>query len=222
MNNLSNNTVLPFTAATYDYGRFINIMVMTIIIPLFLLFGFIALKSDFAKPGFTTSGTINNMSANYTDRNPEGLRHINNGADNAFAANNNYMIGIRGAILCPEWPDRIPMIPVDKDCDRIERPTMESYRSTDLVDSPPELIWMKYPDLNKEAGFDLQLVKVSLSILVDYTGKPLEVNFENDTTIDDITKKVIVQSVESSLFRPAQVDNQAVGCWITIPMEFEV
>ncbi|MCP4705376.1 MAG: hypothetical protein GY865_12290, partial [candidate division Zixibacteria bacterium] len=96
------------------------------------------------------------------------------------------------------------------------------YLSIEMVDKAPELIWMVYPNLVKTGSANLSSVQVTLNILVDYSGKAIEVAISGETMIDQNTIQTVLESARTSLFKPAQKNNQSVKCWVQVPMEFEI
>lgn len=222
MYNFSFNSVLPFTAVTFDYDRLLNGLAGIIIIPLFFLIGFSAIESDFGKIESIDSNNIGlTMQSNYYSDCTVGQR-------NNCSPRGSFLAGDfpgKGMIFCSYLPDDQSVnSSLNKDCEKLKAVAYDStvYQSSDLVDRPPELIWMVYPDLSRAESLDVPSVQVTLSVLVDYTGKVLEVTIADESLLAHGAKQIILESVKTSLFRPAQKNNHSVNCWVQIPLEVEV
>ena len=222
MYNFSFDSVLPFTAVVFDYDRLSNALVGIILIPLFLLAGFSAIESDFGKiksadsQRFGFAWQSNNIS-DCTVGQGYGCSPSVGFVASDFPG--------KGMILFSVMPDDQSLnSSLNKDCEKINGANYDStvYRSVDLVDKPPELVWMVYPDLSKAESVNVPSVQVTLSVLVDYSGRVLEVTFADESLIDHSAQQIILKSVKTSLFRPAQKNNQSVKCWVQVPLEVEV
>ncbi len=222
MYNFSLEAVMPFTAAVSGYDRLLNVLVGIIIIPLVLLVGFSAIESDFEKirpinsesPGYVS--LLKNLSVCTMGQN-FGSSHPSD-----FIAGD--IMG-KGMMFFPFRPnDNIMNGSLDKDCNKVNRAIIDTtiYMSSDLVDKAPELIWMVYPDLPKTNRTDLMSVQVTLSVLVDYSGKPLEVTITSEPTMSFSAKQIVLESAKTSVFKPAQKNNRSVNCWVQVPLELEV
>lgn len=222
MYNFSFSAVLPFTAAATGFDRLLKSLVGIIIIPLLLLIGISAIMSDFGKIKSHNSGKsgIELQSVINSDFNVG--RSFDSSPSQGFNAGD--ILG-KGMIFCSVFPDDQSVnSSLNKDCDKLKSvvydPTI--YLSSDKVDSPPELIWMIYPDLSQAGLADVQVVQVTLSVLVDYSGKPLEVTIADEISIGHSAKQIILESARTSVFKPARKNNQSVNCWVQIPLELEV
>jgi len=222
MYNFSFSAVLPFTAAAVGFDRLLKSLIGIIIIPLLTLIGISAIMSDFDKirpinsnnQGFTSQ--LNNLSVCNKNQQPGFSSSGGSVPGNVWG---------KGIILFPSMPgDQLINSSSNKDCDKIKAIGFDStiYLSPDMVDSPPELIWMIYPDLSKADIGDVPSVQITLSILVDYSGKPLEVTIADETLIGHSAKQIILESARTAVFKPAQKNNQSVNCWVQIPLELEV
>lgn len=217
MYNFSFSAVLPFTAAALDYDRLYNALVGMIIILLLLLVGFSAIQSDFK-----------NIEPTNLDNHSFTLQANNQSVCTSGQKQNSpYSAGPvcgRG-LLYPMMPsDQFLIYLMEKDCGTVNTVLYDStiYLSTDLVDKPPELIWMIYPELSRAGLNNVSSVQVTLSVLVDFCGKPLEVTITDETLMDNSAKQIILESARTSVFNPARKDNQSVRCWVQLPLELEV
>ena len=218
MYNFSLEAVMPFTAVS-GYDRLLNVLVGIIIIPLVLLVGFSAIQSDFEKIRPTKSDGSGSFSSS------NNLSVCTIGQNFGSSRPNDFIVGNiigKGMMFFPFRPnDNIMNGSLDKDCTKISRAIIDTtiYMSSDLVDKAPELIWMVYPELTEPATGSVQ---VTLSVLVDYSGKPLEVTITNEDAMSNSTKQIVLEAARTSLFKPAQKNNQSVNCWVQIPLELEV
>ncbi len=222
MYNFGYNSVLPFTAAVNGSDRLVNALIGIIIIPLFILAGFSAIESDFENimpmnsggPGYISQSnkpSICNM----------GQRQSSSLSGGSVIGN---ILG-KGMILCPLMPgDQFVNFSSKKDCGKANGTICDStiYLLTDMVDKPPELIWMIYPDLSNVGLGSVSSVQITLNILVDYTGKPLEVTIADETLIGHSAKQIVLESARTSVFKPARKNNQSVRCWVQIRLALDV
>ncbi len=222
MYNFSLEAVMPFTAAVSGYDRLLNALVGIIIIPLLLLVGFSAIKSDFEKIRPTNSDGPGYVSLSKNLSVCTMGQNIGSSQSSDFIAEN--IIG-KGMMIFPFSPnDNMMYGSLDKECNKINSAVFDStvYLSSDLVDKAPELIWMVYPDLPKTNRTDVSSVQVTLRILVDYSGKPLEVTIANEDAMSHSTKQIVLESAKTSLFKPAQKNNRSVNCWVQVSLKLKV
>lgn len=194
------NTVLPFAADLNGYDRFLRALVWAIVLPLLLLVGFLAIESDFVKTEATNFSNTGNRPTNTGD---------------AWG---------RGIIFCPMMTDELfTNFSADTDYTKSNGVIFDStiYTSPDLVDNPPELVWMVYPNLSNLKTKDASAIRVLMNVLVDCSGKTLEVIFTDGKEIDFNTKQLILEAVKTSIFKPARKNNLVVRCWVQIPLEVE-
>ncbi|MFH2035661.1 MAG: hypothetical protein ABIJ45_04605 [Candidatus Zixiibacteriota bacterium] len=218
MYNFSLEAVMPFTAVS-GYDRLLKTLVGIIIIPLLILIGFSAIQSDFKEIRPTNSDGSGYV---FSSKN---LSVCTVGQDFGSSDPGDFVAGNimgKGMMIVPFSPHDNKMNgSSDKDCTKINRAIIDTtiYISSDLVDKAPELIWMVYPELTEQVT---GAVQVTLSVLVDYSGKPLEVTIVNEELMSLSTKQIVLESAETSLFKPAQKNNRSVNCWVQVPLELEV
>ncbi len=219
MYNFSLEVVMPFTAAVSGYDRLLNVLVGIIIISLVLLIGFSAIQSDFGEIRPTNSdgqgyvSLSNNLSVCTSGQDFDSL------CSTDFIAGN--IMG-KGMMIFPFSPnDNMMNGSLDEDCNKVNRAIIDTtiYMTSDLVDKAPELIWMVYPELTESTS---GAVQVMLSVLVDYSGKPLEVTIVNDDSMSNSAKQIVLESAKTSVFKPAQKNNRSVNCWVQLPLKLEV
>jgi len=222
MSNSCFNPVLPFTAAVNGYIRLLNALTGVIVIPLLILAGFSAIESDFERirPAHPSTHGYTSQSAEYsvcTISRAGGIPVL----DGSVIGN----VWKKGMILFPLISGQQFIKYSSKgDCGKTNGAVFDStiYISSDMVDKPPELIWMIYPDLSKADPADVFPIQVTLNILVDYTGKPLEVIIADETLMSHNARKIVLESAKTSVFKPAQKNNQSVRCWVQVPLELKV
>lgn len=88
------------------------------------------------------------------------------------------------------------------------------------VDTPPKLVWMKFPDYPKRAGDMAMEGKVLLRVLVDKRGKAKEVEIIKEIPANAGFGQPCIEQAQKAIFTPAFKDNKPVQSWVTIPIEF--
>ncbi len=222
MYNFGYNSVLPFTAAVNGFDRLLNALIGVLIIPLLILAGFSAIESDFVNMIPTNS----NNSGCTSHSNKLSICTIGPRQSSSLSGGSVFCnVWGRGIILFPLMPGGLFInSSLKKDCEKARGVICDStiYLSSDMVDKPPELIWMIYPDLLNAGLGNVSSVQVTLNILVDCNGKPLEVTIADETSIGHSAKQIVLESAGTSQFKPARKDNQSVRCWVQVPLVLEV
>ncbi len=94
-----------------------------------------------------------------------------------------------------------------------------TYTQDDSLDSPPEFVWMKYPDIISPADTKTADWQVTLNVLVDPQGRPLKAEILTEMPSNSDVGKITSEAVMNALFTPAIRHGNPVRCWIKIPLK---
>jgi hypothetical protein len=83
-------------------------------------------------------------------------------------------------------------------------------------DQPPELIWLKMPDIKNKV--QITQWEVTLRILIDKTGKPVRAVVLSENPLNAGIGALISQSIISAIFSPGLKDGIPVQCWVNLPI----
>jgi len=95
-----------------------------------------------------------------------------------------------------------------------------TYQSVEAVESPPKLIWMKYPELPEVMPDKAPRQEIILKVLVDNFGRPVDVILGGGQSIDEKTAGCAIEAARTSQFKPALINNRPVRCWVEVPIHF--
>ncbi len=218
MYNFGINAIPPIIVVANGFNRLFKALVGIIIIPLLLLAGFTELKSDFENIGPADASHFG-----FTSQTKKVLTDLNRQYNQIRSPV--LSVGRRAMLLYPMMPDELFLThSADSVRGKTGRIVYDStiYMSSGKVDKPPQLIWMIYPDLSKGDLGNVSSIRITLNILVDHTGQPLDVTIADETLLNRSAKQIVLESARTSVFRPARKDNQSVKCWVQVPLELEV
>lgn len=203
---------IPFAAAGKRRQHRINLILGFILIPLILWVSAEIVMSDFGggyfakNDNFTADINQRSQSATSGGQYPTGSPSI------CFSA--------KGMILLPApvYESCFGSSAVDSKGGGAVGDTT-TYLSADMVDIPPELIWMIYPEYSDDNMHDISPVKIVLKILVDQSGQASEVVITEEPSVNHGFTEAVLESARTSVFTPAMKDNHPVKCWISFPLE---
>jgi len=204
MHNLDFGLRAPLITAHNNIPR-VNILAGLVVIPLIILAGFYAIRAD-----FDNRQDLFDLSRKFS---------IDSAGEPFFPSV--YDVGGKGAMFYPIWPERdYPVYPSLKERGASENIIIDTtvYRSVDAVDAAPELIWMLYPNLIGEDSPAKSPIRIVLNVMVDYTGKVMEVNIVDNSLLNVDINKTIIESARTSVFKPAIKNHQPVRCWVRLPL----
>lgn len=90
----------------------------------------------------------------------------------------------------------------------------EKEPNVDLAELQRKIV---YPEMARRANIE---GKVIVRVYVDKTGKPKKVNIQQSDS--QLLNQAAIDAVMKTVFTPGIQNKQAIGCWVSIPIQFQL
>lgn len=93
------------------------------------------------------------------------------------------------------------------------------YSATDSLETLPELIWMRYPQILTDENKEVAVWEVTLMVLINYDGQPIKSEIITETPANSKVGEKVSDVIMNAVFIPAIKNGNPVRCWMHLPLK---